>query len=332
MADELLAKVPLEQLANMLKALNISSEPGIISAAIANAARSTTPPNGDDTTSLLQQEASKSPPQKTDFTFTPDGGENRPVWPGQHSDMPAGYQPPPPAPNQSGSQPGRLGAPQTGPNSIRPPQTAPMPHYPQQQQQQPAQAGAPPPKQKKPRRPGAIYRIAARQRRLQQEYQNYHHPPKREDIWICEFCEYETIFGSPPRALIKQYEIKDRKVRKELAERRRLLEKAKNKGKKGKKGGNKGKNNANNANNQQHPPPPNQQRYDPPLDDHLGEEEDYYEGEDDEYEYGDDGLDSLPPTPHPQAHTTAGAANGYPVGPPPPKMPPGRQYPDQPVA
>ena len=87
--------------------------------------------------------------------------------------------------------------------------------------------------------------MAARERRLQQEYTNYHHPPKDEDIWICEFCEYESIFGVAPEALVRQYEIKDRRDRKRLAEKRRLLEKAKMKGRKGKKGTkNAAKNNA----------------------------------------------------------------------------------------
>lgn len=90
---------------------------------------------------------------------------------------------------------------------------------------------------KKPRRrAGKEYLIVARHRREQQESQNYHHPPAPEDEWICEFCEYERIFGTPPEALIRQYEIKDRRVRKQEAERRRLLEKAKMKGRKGKKG------------------------------------------------------------------------------------------------
>lgn len=56
-----------------------------------------------------------------------------------------------------------------------------------------------------------------------------------EDVWICEFCEYESIFGRPPEALIRQYEIKDRRERKRLAEKKRLLEKAKMKGRKNKK-------------------------------------------------------------------------------------------------
>ncbi len=94
----------------------------------------------------------------------------------------------------------------------------------------------PAPGKKPRRRAGKEYLIAARQRREQQEIQNYHHPPAPEDEWICEFCEYERIFGTPPEALIRQYEIKDRRVRKQEAERRRLLEKAKMKGRKGKKG------------------------------------------------------------------------------------------------
>lgn len=65
----------------------------------------------------------------------------------------------------------------------------------------------------------------------------YNNPPKFEDIWVCEFCEYERIFGEPPRALIREYELKDRRVRQEEADRKRLLEKAKAKARKGKKNG-----------------------------------------------------------------------------------------------
>lgn len=78
--------------------------------------------------------------------------------------------------------------------------------------------------------------MAARKRRIQQEYENYNNPPKGDKVWVCEFCEYESIFGHPPQALIRQYEIKDRRECRRLAEKRRLLEKAKMKSKKGKKG------------------------------------------------------------------------------------------------
>lgn len=92
---------------------------------------------------------------------------------------------------------------------------------------------------KSKRRPGSSLLQAARERRQQTEYQNYHHPPPAQDVWVCEFCEYERIFGRPPEALIRQYEIKDRRRRREEAERRRLLEKAKMKSRKGKKASNK---------------------------------------------------------------------------------------------
>lgn len=77
--------------------------------------------------------------------------------------------------------------------------------------------------------------MAARHRKQLAADANYHSPPKLSDIWICEFCEYERIFGEPPRALIRDYEIKDRRHRQEEADRKRLLEKAKAKSRKGKK-------------------------------------------------------------------------------------------------
>lgn len=101
---------------------------------------------------------------------------------------------------------------------------------------------------KKPRRPlHKQYALAARNRRTRQEFNNYKNPPKEEDVWICEFCEYESIFHEPPKALIRQYEAKDRLERKRLAEKQRLLEKAKMKGRKGKKGNKKNVNAATHA-------------------------------------------------------------------------------------
>lgn len=79
--------------------------------------------------------------------------------------------------------------------------------------------------------------VAARHRRQLAAESNHHNPPKISDIWICEFCEYERIFGEPPRALIRDYEIKDRRHRQEEADRKRLLEKAKAKSRKGRKSG-----------------------------------------------------------------------------------------------
>lgn len=93
------------------------------------------------------------------------------------------------------------------------------------------------PPRRKTRQPlSKIYALAAKERRLRQNYNNFHHPPRREDVWICQYCEYERFFGRPPDALVRLYEIKDRRERRRLAEKRRLLEKARMKGKKTRKG------------------------------------------------------------------------------------------------
>ncbi len=146
----------------------------------------------------------------------------------------------------------------------------------------------------RPRRTGKEYALAARQRRLQQEYNNYHHPPNGDDVWICEFCEYESIFGSPPEALIRQYEIKDRRERRRLAEKRRLLEKAKMKGRKGKKGS---KNAAKNAAAAAQQPASQQPRHDQQVDPmsmhHQGTQSEEHLAED----YDDDPIHfEIPPS------------------------------------
>ena len=147
-------------------------------------------------------------------------------------------------------------------------------------------AAAPPPK---PRRPGNVLRGAAQQRRQQQTYSNRSNPPRREDMYICEFCEYESIYGRPPAALIRQYEIKDWRERKAKELNRRRLEKMKARGRKNRKGG---RNNFQNSAatptdiNQQ----PYDDRYDPPDDDDSQGEEDFFE------EGDNDDVPSLPAT------------------------------------
>ncbi len=213
-------------------------ERGIISTAIANAAaRPSTPTKGQENVSLLEQQTTKkSSSSKTQFTFTCDTDDGRPmVWPGQNSPLTeVPYQnSDPPIDNTAQTTQSNRGfatqGTQTSPSiATQPSQTTPQPSAANQQNQQQA---------RKPRRlPAKQYAMAARQRRLRQDSNNFHHPPSSEDIWICEFCEYESIFGSPPEALVRQYEIKDRRERRRLAEKRRLLEKAKMKGRKGKKG------------------------------------------------------------------------------------------------
>lgn len=173
------------------------------------------------------------------------------------------------------------------------------------------------------RRTGKEYLLAARQRRLQQEYNNYHHPPSGDEVWICEFCEYESIFGTPPEALIRQYEIKDRRERRRLAEKRRLLEKAKMKGRKGKKGS---KNAAKNA-----APAPQAASQQVRHDQHANPMHMHHQGTQSEEHLADDYDDDPVPfeaaTPQPPASNavprvsskdsrhSAGATKGFPGGP-----------------
>lgn len=217
------------------------SDHGIISAAIANAAALPAPvARGQENISLLGHHSSKkSSSTRSQFTFTIESDSAKSLaWSGQHHQhSPGSPYPysvtasastinPQPAPSHRGVA---TQGTQTSPNMASQPNQAT--HQNSRVDQQNARQG------KKPRRPSAKqYSLAARQRRLRQDYSNYHHPPNPEDVWICEFCEYESIFGSPPEALIRQYEIKDRRERRLLAEKRRLLEKAKLKGRKGKKG------------------------------------------------------------------------------------------------
>lgn len=211
---------------------------GIISAAIANAAASafSSPPPGPGIVSMLEQQTTT--PNKTQFTFTCESDSSKGMALQAQNPYPAHHRSPSTLTAAVQSQRGYSQGTQTSPNiTSQANLSGHSQNPPQPPQQQPPNAGPETPTTggKKKRSPGSIYALAARQRKIQQQYANLHHPPSIEDIWICEFCEYESIFGHPPEALIRQYEIKDRKERKRLAEKKRLLEKAKMKGRKGKK-------------------------------------------------------------------------------------------------
>ncbi|KAL5120740.1 hypothetical protein ACEQ8H_001220 [Pleosporales sp. CAS-2024a] len=297
---------------NLVNAKASSKRPpeqtGIISTAIANA-QATPPPHGNENVSLLHQEAAKNSANKTQFTFTcGSDSANKMVWPGQENgpypQPPGAYpssNPAVPHPQTARARPPvRPDVPmvstqgtQTSPgiNGTHPPAAnghapapqkgAPHPHpqqHPQQQQQAP-----PPPKPK--RSASKLYKRAANKRRIQQEYANFHSPPTNP--WICEFCEFEDIFGYKPKALIRQYERKDRQERKRLAEKRRLLEKARMKGRKGKKASKKAQNNAINA----------QQAQNASSGGYVRRTDDgSLDPQDDEYY--DDEYDDLPPASH----------------------------------
>ncbi|KAI0600573.1 hypothetical protein F4775DRAFT_590132 [Biscogniauxia sp. FL1348] len=282
---------------------------GIISSAIASAEKLPIP-QGQENISLLQQQAStkSSPATARQFTFTFDS-QNPVSWPGSDP-APSGM-----AGTNRMTQTASLADYRDPYNGIgaRVAQTQsglvpPAGHGGAQLGVNPAADGgkgeAPPNAvPKKSKRRGNSLHQAAKQRRKETEYKNMHHPPAPEDVWVCEFCDYERIFGHPPEALIRQYEIKDRRRRREEAERRRLLEKAKMKSRKGKKASKLPAKNANavsdrnpaSPGDRQAPPPPP-----PPLHDHEEVEDMHSEGFDSEDNYeenfhDDDDIPDLVP-------------------------------------
>lgn len=212
---------------------------------------------GQENVGVLDQQA-KTPPTNSQFTFTCESDAKDVKFPEQSLYSPDYAHRVNSAPAATPTQPQKYSSQgaqyaNTGSQQVPPPTQAGI------------QGGSAPgnAKQRPRRRKGDVYALAARQRKLQQEYSNLQHPPSHEDIWICEFCEYESIFGTQPHALIRQYEIKDRRERKRLAEKRRLLEKAKLKGRKNKKQ----TKNAAKAANTSSQQPINQQNYEQqPLD------------------------------------------------------------------
>lgn len=213
---------------------------GVIAATVANPIDvSVVPKHGKENSSdLIYPLPRKSSSAKTQFTFTCEYGPAKSMaWSNYASpsarDAQVGALPRP----TEGEAPGNVEvvstrggqkSPQIAEQSLRS-----QPHVSLETQ--------PPKLPRKPRRSlTKQLALAARERRLQQDFENYNSPLKDDKIWVCEFCEYESIFGHPPEALVRQYEIKDRRERRRLAEKRRLLEKAKMKSKKGKKGNKKG--------------------------------------------------------------------------------------------
>ena len=209
---------------------------GIISAAIANAAAlPTTPTKGQEHVSLLDQHPSrKASSSKTQFTFTCDSDSAKAmVWPEVHiTPSDASYPGRVPKNSTAQTSQGYRGVATQGT------QTSPIMAGQSNNTTSNADIDNSNSQQSRKSRSSLAkhYALAARKRRLKQDNKNYRHPPCIEDIWICQFCEYESIFGSPPEALVQLYEVKDRRERRRLAEKRRLLEKAKMKGRKGKKG------------------------------------------------------------------------------------------------
>ncbi|KAK0628635.1 hypothetical protein B0T17DRAFT_490621 [Bombardia bombarda] len=220
--------------------LGSSENTGIISNAIANAEK-LPPHQGQENISLLHQPISNKPsPASTQFTFTCES----PAIPGpfswSSSDRRASIQNHqiPTTRSQNDNWPRGPQATQAGQTTAAPRVTDSAPKETLSRggindQSQPAAAP------KSTRRSAAKeYNAAAKARRRETQLYNKRHPPKPEEIWICHFCEYESIFGHPPEALVRQYEMKDRKQR-QVEQLRKAqwerLKKGKHKGKKNSK-------------------------------------------------------------------------------------------------
>ncbi|KAJ4263791.1 hypothetical protein NW762_005824 [Fusarium torreyae] len=204
---------------NEIGSLALSAEQegsGIISNAIANAEKLR--PQGQENVSLLQQHSAvtKPAPASTQFTFTCD------------SQVPGTIQWPGHASKHSMSTQGGLGAlpGMTAGNGV---------HH--DGSSNAASRGSGSSRRDSKRRLDKSLETAARRRREVATEARRANPQEAKDGWVCEFCEYEDIFGEPPRALIRKYEIKDRRRRQEEVDRKRLLEKAKAKSRKGRKSG-----------------------------------------------------------------------------------------------
>ncbi|KAK3394270.1 hypothetical protein B0H63DRAFT_517405 [Podospora didyma] len=218
-----------------------SENTGVISAAIANAEK-LPPQQGQENTSLLhQQPPTKRNPASAQFTFTCDAGVNgdrQLNWASSDRRMIG----------QTHTASARL-AKESWQHSLQASQStyagAEMPHSAETgAKEAPTKNGSngqsqQAPTQKASRRSAAKeYAAAARARRRETQLYNKRHPPKPDEVWICHFCEYESIFGHPPEALVRQYEMKDRKQR-QLEQQRRAqwerMKKGKHKGKKNSK-------------------------------------------------------------------------------------------------
>lgn len=196
---------------------------------------------------------------------------------------------------------------QTHSNGSRPPNGQSIP--PPAADGYPPNQPAPPPKPRRRRRDSL--QEAASSRRYRQQQENAINPPKPGDEYVCDFCTYELIYGHPPLALIRQYELRDRQTRKREEAQKRNLEKLKAKGRKNRKGAKTGVKTNNPATGADMLPPQNQP-YDPRYDAGGGDLDS--QGD----EYFEDGYED--PVPLPAQHPQPASAQAFqpPLPPPPP--------------
>ncbi len=249
---------------------------GIIADAIANAEKI---PHlgGQENQSLLQQQ-SKPSPGSSQFTFTCDSQvPGSTSWPGADHNLNM---------SSSGATHHSQASQANHLNQGAPPAADGPPLDPRS-----AEANHPPPPnpQKKPENLNRVLREQAKARKKNARSQNRQNPSKPEDVWVCDFCIYEDIYGEPPRHLIRDFEMKERKQRLQEAALKRKMEKMKKDARKGKRGG--------------RVPIPHDHSHDRNVPPHAHHGHDNYESdvEEDEYEadeYEDEGMyspDEPPP-------------------------------------
>lgn len=282
---------------------------GIISDAIANAEKLGSFKAQENTSLLHQPQSARSTPASTQFTFTCDSQvPGSLAWPGSDPKMSASASSDYDIPVRSYPH-SRIGfshqsaTPGTSPQAGVPSDSSLQGEAPQSEASE----------RRNRRRAARDLHIQARKRREDTARQNYFHPQRSEDLWICEFCEYERIFGYPPVALIRQYEIKDRKIRQQEEERRRVWEKAKARSRKGKKGKMLPKNSNTNHHvhshvNEAHHAPPLANTHSQDTQSEVFDDDDEYEGE------GSYEFDSEPPMLVPADKKHVGVFNDSPEG------------------
>ncbi|KAH8882634.1 hypothetical protein GQ53DRAFT_787319 [Thozetella sp. PMI_491] len=236
---------------------------GIIADAIANAEK-IPQPEGQENQSLLHQQHPKPSPGSSQFTFTCDSQvPGSTPWPGADPNV-----------NMSASGAAAPASPASHPAQNAAPAADGIPH-----DTRTAEAHHAPPTnpQKKAENINRELKEQARARRRNTRNQNRQAPPKPEDLWVCDFCLYEDIFGTPPRHLIRDFELKERKQRQQEAALKRKMEKMKKDARKGKKGG--------------RVPAPHDHSHDRSTPPHVHHDHDNYESEIDEDEYDGDDYD-----------------------------------------
>ncbi|EEY14614.1 predicted protein [Verticillium alfalfae VaMs.102] len=198
---------------------------GIISNAIANAGKVFSEP-GQENISLLSQHSNTSRPRpaSAQFTFTCDSQVPGTQWPGMdpavHSSLPA-YG------GASRTKHASMGTQTATANAGANQQGAPA--------QGNAGAPAAAKKKKSRRRAERDLKMAAAHRRREPERKPTTTRPVPRTCGYASSANTSRFLANRPTPLIRQYEIKDQKARRQEQERKRLLEKAKAKSRKGRR-------------------------------------------------------------------------------------------------